>query len=408
MKNQQARSNEDLYILSLPANRLTVRFTCLLIVPLLLLGLFISSEVMASLTGINEVRCQVSADEPTQACSGEDCEPVSASAAGTRCSSSPAATFRRESGDGSPLAQRYLDGLRSTPSNRAGGEGETFFGDLAGDWDEVTGYITFPYSWDDVVDDYILVRGLPAERLPDSNTYQVNNWTRSAYWIDIGDGRPRFLSSKLLDPDYVPEPDDPFVDSGELNYAQLVLYREEGRDYSAYPEEAAFGSLLFLVDPVSGQVIDAVVDLRDANGEYEKTEYLYVGDELQPLLNTYVLTEPESIYYAFYGDFITLSQDHTVDRASYIPGLDFVDPDLAELEFDAYNAPLTLLLEGFSEPDKPEGDPEWAYSKVYPLGYTWGEGIEVIFRTRFEATAGTMVTSGVHQDQVRIVRSRSD
>ena len=379
-----------------------------LILALLLFGLFISSEVMAGQGFFTNVRCQNSADEQTQACSGEDCEPVSASVSGTRCSTRPAATFRREGGDGSPLAQRYLDGPRSTPSNRAGGQGETLFGDLTGDWDEVTGYITFPYSWEDDVDDYILVRGLPAERLPDSNTYQLNDWTRSAYWVDIGDGRPRFLSSKLLDPDYVPEPGDPFVDSGELNYAQLILYREEGRDYSGYPEEAAFGSLLFLVDPVSGQVIDAVVDLMDANGEYEKTEYLYVGDELQPLLNTYVLTEPESIYYAYYGDFITLSQDHTFDRASYIPGLDFVDPDLAELEFDAYNAPLTLLLEGFSEPDKPEGDPEWAYSEVYPLGYTWGEGVEVIFRSRFEAAAGPTATSGAAQRPAQVVRSRND
>jgi len=320
------------------------------------------------------------------------------------------ATFRFDSDIRAEELQRYLNRTHLPTPSRGNIQGETLFGDMIGDWDRVTGFVTIPHSFDGIDDDYVLLRGLPAERLPDSDTYQVNGWTRSAYWIDVGDGVPRLLSSELLEPNYVPEPDDPFEDSGELNFSQLVRYREQGRDYDkeGFAGGAAFGSLFFLVDPASGEAIDAVIALFDANNEFEKVEFLYEDDNLQPLLISYKLDEPEYLYFAEYGGFIPLSQAFTIELANHIPNVDFVDPELAELEFDAANVPLVLLLEGFAEPEDPKDDPVWAYSDIHPLGYTWGQAGNVIFTSRFESATDLSVSSGERLEQVQIVRSRSD
>lgn len=314
------------------------------------------------------------------------------------------ATFRREAGTGSKLQQRYLDRTHAPTAATGGFVTETLTGDLAGDWDVVTGFVTFPFSFDGIETDYLLVRGLPTERLPGGDTYQVNHWKRSAYWIDAGDGAPRLLSSELLDPNYVPDPDDPddpFVDGGELNFAQLVLYREQGRNYSAYPQQAAFGNLFFVVDPASGEVIDAAIDLYDAGSVYEKTVFLFEGDSLLPLLITYKLDEPEFLYYAEYGDYITLSQGFDIGLADHVPGRHFVDPALNDVGFDAAAAPLMLLLEGFAE--VPGDDPLWAYSKVFPLNYTWNEAGQ-IFASNFEPVIDEIASTF----QRSVVRQRSD
>ena len=393
MKNQQARSVEDLFIPSLPANGLTVRFTCLLIAPLLLLGLFHASAAVAMVKYCEEPHCGGGGTK-VRGVLAERYLPLQSSA-----------IFRRDSGTGSELQQRYLDGTSAETLARSEFQGETLFGELAGNWDAVTAFITIPYSFDDgITEDYLLLRGLPTERLPDSDTYQINNWTRSAYWIDVGDGVPRVLSSELLDPNYVPDVDDPFEDSGVLNYSQLVLYQVEGEDYSEFENGAAFGVVFFLTDPASGEVIDAVIDLYSNDFEYEYTSFLYEGDKLLPLLITYKLDEPELLYYAEYGEFITLSQNVEIGPANHIPGVDFVDPDLEQLEseFDAATVPLVLLLEGFAAPEDPEGDPEWAYSTPNPLGYSWGQSAVRIFGSRFESEdAGRAANS-----QRQVVRSR--
>jgi len=311
------------------------------------------------------------------------------------------ATFRREAWTGSKLQQRYLDRTHAPTAANGSFVTETLTGDLAGDWDVVTGFVTFPFSFDGIETDYLLVRGLPTERLSGGDTYQVGHWKRAAYWIDAGDGVPRLLASELLNPNYVPSLEDPFVDGGELNYAQLVLYREQGRDYSAYTEEAAFGNLFFVVDPASGEVINAAIDLYDAGNLYEKTVFLFEGDSLLPLLISYKLAEPEFLYFAEYGDFITLSQEFNIGLADHVPGRHFVDPALSNVGFDAAAAPLNLLLEGFAS--VPGDDPLWAYSDVFPLNYTWNEAGQ-IFESDFEPLVGE-TTSTLQRS---VVRQRSD
>lgn len=289
--------------------------------------------------------------------------------------------FRREPGSGSALEQRYFDN-RAGAAPAGAGQGQSLFANLPGQWDQVSGFVTFPYSADGISVDQLLLRGLPAQRIGVTDNYEVSGWTRSAYWFDVGNGIPRLFSSELIDRNYVPAPGDPFSDSGHLNFSQLVKYRENGRDYSAYPEGAAYATVFFVSDPVSGQVLDAIVNLYDATSEYEKTEYLYEGDSLQPLLIAYRLSEPEFLYFAEYGDFIPLSDNVSIGLADYVPGVDFVDPDL--VGFDAANAPLELLLEGYRE--VPVGGVQWAYSSVRPLGYTWGEAQDRVFDSGFEAT----------------------
>ena len=401
MKNQQDRSVRDLSASLFPASRRNARFAFLFSLTLFLTGLLQTTAALASLRMCEEPGC--GGESRPVSCPDGNCDAIAGSALANRyLNLQSLATFRRESGTGSELQQRYLDRSGSQATARSGLQGETLFGDLAGDWDVVTGFVTIPYSFDGITDDYLLLRGLPTERLADSNTYQVNDWTRSAYWIDVGDGVPRVLSSELLDPNYVPDVDDPFEDSGELNYSQLVLYRVEGEDYSEFENEAAFGVVFFLTDPASGEVIDAVIDLYSNNFEYEQTTYLFEGDELLPLLITYKLDEPEFLYYAEYGDFIVLSQNVEIGLANHVPGVDFIDPDLDKLEFDAATVPLVLLLEGFAEPEEPEGDPTWAYSTPSPLGYSWGQSAVRIFGSRFESEDAGRAANSRRQ----VVRSR--
>lgn len=294
------------------------------------------------------------------------------------------AGFRPDLGKGSPLAQRLQRERAAAARPKGALPGQSLFGELPGTWDYVTGYVTFPYLLEGSTPDQLLLRGLPTERLT-GDLYQVQGWQRSAYWIDAGDGIPRVLASELIMPGYVPDPADPFTDSGDLNFGQLILYREAGRDYSSYPEGGAFGTLWFVADPQTGEVIDAIVDLYDAASEYEKTVFLFEGDSLKPLLITYRLSEPEFLYYAEYGDFIPLTQDVSIGLANHVPGVDFVDPFLNAIGFDA-NQPLELLLEGYL--DLGNGEAQWAYSEVYPLGYNWPEAADRLFAGDFEALAG--------------------
>jgi hypothetical protein len=293
------------------------------------------------------------------------------------------ATFRPDFKQGSALAQQATQTRASTQA-KGSLPGQSLYGELAGNWDVVTGYVTFPYLFEGSTPDQLLLRGLPTEPFG-GDLYQVQGWQRSAYWINTGDGIPRLLSSELIIPGYVPEPDHPFTDAGDLNYAQLVLYREQGRDYSAYLAGGAFAVLLFVADPDNGDVIDAVVDLYDADGNYEKTEYLYAGDSIMPLLISYRLSEPDVLYYAEYTDYIPLTQDVSINLANHVPGVDFIDPFLNAIGFDA-DRPLELLLEGFR--DLGNGETQWAYSEIYPLGYNWPEARDRLFAGDFEALVG--------------------
>jgi len=195
----------------------------------------------------------------------------------------------------------------------------------------------------------------------------------------------------------VPQPGEPFTDSGSLNIAPLMLYKEDGRDYSAYPEDGAFATIFFVADPVTGEILDAIVDLYDANSVYEKTEYLYENDSMQPLLLMYRLAEPDFTFYAEYGEHILLGESVSIDLANHVPGVDFVDPFLSAIGFDAANTPLELLLEGARELSG--GEVEFGYSAVYPLGYTWSEAADKLFDSGFESPAAAAPKS-------RIVRTR--
>ncbi len=308
------------------------------------------------------------------------------------------AGFRPDFGKGSPLAQR-LERERTAAARPKGSlPGQTLYGELPGTWDYVAGFVTFPYLLEGTTPDQLLLRGLPTELLS-GDLYQVQGWQRNAYWIDAGDGIPRLLASELILPDYVPDPADPFVDSGHLNFAQLVLYREAGRDYSAYPADGAYGTIWFVTDPQTGDVIDAIIDLYGPDNLYEKTEYLFENDSIKPLLITYRLSEPEFLYYTEYGEHIPLTQNVSIGLANHVPGVDYIDPFLNAIGFDA-DQPLELLLEGYL--DLGNGEAQWAYSEVYPLGYNWPEAADRLFEGDFEA----LVSRPDGTPPRRIVRAR--
>lgn len=309
--------------------------------------------------------------------------------------SQPQARFRPQASEGSLMQRRYL---AKGPVAPFGSGGQTLYGDFPGQWDEVSGYVTFPHSFDGgITTDQILLRGLRATATGTGDTYEVGGWTRSAYWITGDDSVPRVLPATMIVPSYVPQPGEPFTDSGSLNIAPLMLYKEDGRDYSAYPEDGAFATIFFVADPVTGEILDAIVDLYDANSVYEKTEYLYENDSMQPLLLMYRLAEPDFTFYAEYGEHILLGESVSIDLANHVPGVDFVDPFLSAIGFDAANTPLELLLEGARELSG--GEVEFGYSAVYPLGYTWSEAADKLFDSGFESPAAAAPKS-------RIVRTR--
>lgn len=314
--------------------------------------------------------------------------------------SQPQARFRAQAGEGSPMQQRYLD-KRAAVSFGAGGQ--PLYGDFPGQWDQVSGYVTFPHSFDGgITTDQVLLRGLPATATGSGDTYEVSGWTRSAYWITGDDSTPRVLASTVIVPNYVPQPGEPFTDSGTLNIAPLMFYKEEGRDYSGYPEDGAFATIFFVADPATGEILDAIVDLYDANSVYEKTEYLYEGDSMQPLMLMYRLAEPDFTFYAQYGEHILLGESVSIDLANHVPGVDFVDPFLSAIGFDAANTPLELLLEGARELSG--GEVEFGYSAVYPLGYTWSEAAENLFASGFESESTSAASAAPNR---QLVRSRA-
>ncbi len=300
---------------------------------------------------------------------------------------------------GALATDRYeRSGLGTAGPLPAGSSGQLLYGDMPGQWDEVRAYVTFPYSFDrGVTTDQLLLRGLFATATGSGDTYQASGWSRSAYWLTGADGIPRLLASAIIVPNYVPAPGDPFTDSGTLSIAPLMLYKEDGRDYSAYPADGAYATIFFVADPFSGEILDAVVDLYDANSVYEKTEYLYEGDSMQPLLLLYRLEEPDFTFYAEYGGHILLGENVTLELEHHVPGVDYVDPFLSAIGFDAANTPLDLLFEGVRE--LPGGELEWGYSPPYPLGYTWGQAADELFAADFEAA-----TQGAPKAQ--IVRKR--
>lgn len=273
---------------------------------------------------------------------------------------------------------------------------------LPGDWDQVEGFVTFPqyYEEDDVGRLEIVLRGFSAVPGDAENQYVVPAWDRNLFFInpDATDPAeiPRVLATVELESAYQPMPDDDYeifrddppvlaectgsnvCSIQEVPYAEL---QEEGRDYTNYPDEAAQVIVYFVINDV-GELISAAADIFDENLEYERTDFLYIGDTIEFFATGLNVDQPEFLYIIGYMSPRILSDNFILERTFYIPGVDYEDPDLPK-GFDAGLQPVQFLLEGGRA--GVGGNPDvWEQAGPFDLGVQWKDLPGFIFRSRFE------------------------
>lgn len=255
--------------------------------------------------------------------------------------------------------------------------GETLQSRLDGSFDIVEGLLTFPWTSPDDpnLELELVAMSLPATATGSDNGYTVSGWHREFFFLDVGDSVPRLLSARLIDPEFVPDPDDLVTESGQLWIAEFNIYQEGEeleRDpdfYAGFPLGGAFADLRFVTD-ADGNVLELVVDIFDGEGE----NYLYtipprVGDRLNPTLNGYDLAEPDIVYLLLYfDDVIAVTDDLFVQRQYFVP-TGAIDPALPE-GFDSGTLRLSFFLEGI----RSAGDGAlFSYGDVETFDYTWAE-----------------------------------
>lgn len=281
----------------------------------------------------------------------------------------------------------------------------TFFGRIAGQWDDVDGYFTIPYEVAGLGTLEVLIRGFPAQSVG-QDIYAVTGWDRSAYWLDTGDGRPRLLQALELISDYVPEPGDYFIDSPDvvstctagagctLNLVPYLRYQEFGADYSnrGYIENGVrFDEIqMAFVTDGEGDAIDALVLFEEDIGT-DPVQPFQQGDTIFLSILAYKLDEPEYIYALGYmTEFAPLELNASISRSNRVPGEDYVDPDLPA-DLNAGSRPVRLVLDASVQDGtgygiggtRPEGN--FAYGGPFPLGFNWRSARSYLHRSGFEA-----------------------
>ncbi|MFO7552859.1 MAG: hypothetical protein R6W80_15740 [Haliea sp.] len=247
-------------------------------------------------------------------------------------------------------------------------------GSIDGNWDSVTGWITFPTYSDTEHLLYVLLRGFDGTLQSGSN-YSFGGWNGKLFWIDLGDGVPRLLPAALWNDQYVPGTGELPAQSGRLYLSSNVLYRQAGADYpvTQWADEAAWADLWFVTDE-NNQLKEISVDLYDDNANYLESRSLAPGDQLQILSQAYDLTDPTIVWMVFYMDFKTLNGQPTISEQHLEPNIDFTDTDLlkyAGSQFDSRALNLDLLLEGTGTDSN--DNTVYGYNTPTSLGYTWAE-----------------------------------
>lgn len=314
--------------------------------------------------------------------------------------------------DGLKSRQRRVSGdlvSKSSPGKGVapGTPGLPLVGELDGSWDTVDAYLTFPYRFTDPgFEAQILLRGFDVSTPVNGNQYRVESWDRTVYWLDfdVADPNkvPRLLATLQLASDYQPQADDGFPEfladpavvtacagaDCSIEWVPYVFLREMGRDYSGYPDGAADASMYFVAD-ANGEAVAVVLDINDANGDFERSGTLVEGDELEVFTIAYRMSEPGFVYTVSVMLPETLSTGLAIERRHYIPGVDFQDPDLVS-DLNAGNRPIRLLLD--AQRAAPE---EFQFAGPFALGFTWGAVPDFIFANTFESLTALPVASSL-------------
>ena len=136
-------------------------------------------------------------------------------------------------------------------------------------------------------------------------------------------------------------------------------------------------------DPGPMGAVSAAADIFDENGEYERTDFLYIGDTIEFFMQALDIDQPELLFLIEYMTPRELTENFALERTYYIPGQDYVDPDLPA-DFDAAVQPMQFLLEGARA--GVGGDPDvFEQAGPWDLGFEWQDLLEFIFKSRFQA-----------------------
>ncbi|TVQ41064.1 MAG: hypothetical protein EA370_02735 [Wenzhouxiangella sp.] len=314
-------------------------------------------------------------------------------------------------------------GAGRVPTGGAALPGLRMSAEIEGEWDRVRGFVTLPIVDQDDGERYeTTVRGFLADRVAQTNEYVVPGWDRTVFWVRFNDGLPgdvpRLAGAIEIVRDYQPEPDDGFEifenDTLVQTYCtgtnfctiQAVPYvelREPGVDYSDYPAGAAESVIFFVVDQ-ERDVIAIVIDIYDANDDFVETRYLQEDDGLEFFSLAFKIDEPDVFYVAKYMEERDVTLDFEIELAYYVPGVDFVDPDLPQ-GFDAAGQRVQFMLEAFNSGE--QGD-TYAYAGPFDLGFDWQSLPEYIFRSNFQApVADIRSTAGTGDKSARVMPARN-
>jgi hypothetical protein len=269
-------------------------------------------------------------------------------------------------------------------------------GEIAGEWTGVDGYVTYTQNFPALGFFQVLLRGYGATRDGTSNRYRAD-WDRRIYWLNFdgdGPGIPHLLASLEMLGTYVPAANDPFPEFNNnanvlaqctvsspcsINWVPYVLYRDPLTDYSGYPDGAADSDLLFVAN-TNGDAVAVSLDLYDANGQPDGRTTLNSGDELQLSTIGYKLDEPGFVYIVGYMDFVTLDTGVSIERKYYLPGQDFVDPNLVDLNPGPRK--IKFLLDAYRQNGS---NRSYAFGGPFTLGFTWSGVPDFLFRSNMEA-----------------------
>ncbi len=302
-----------------------------------------------------------------------------------------------------------------------------FVGEIEGSWEDVDGYFSIPYTLPVLGQMNILLRGFPTQPLG-GNRYAVSGWDRSVYWLDVGDGLPRLLQALELAEDYVPDAADYFYDSPDvrdtcvvgagctLNLVPYLRYQEFGADYTTRGVEEndiRFDEIqMAFVTDSSGDAIDAAVLFNDETPT-DPIQPFQQGDTILLSTLAYKIDEPEYIYALGYMDvFEPLQASANITRANFVPGVDFVDPDLPA-NLDAGNRPVRLILDASNGDGGGYGiggtrKAEFAYGGPFDLGFLWKDAAGYIFKDGLEPLQGTTAAATGSTAKWRLVVPAGD
>lgn len=290
-----------------------------------------------------------------------------------------------------------VQAARDELRDELGADRRKFFGaGPAGTWEDVDGYFTFAYFYPTVGDLDLLIRGFPAVRVPNSNDYRVEEWDRSAYWLEVDGNPPRLLQALELSADFVPETGQIFADNPDvvatctsgagctLNFVAYFRYRQSNAAPNAYQDLSG----AFVTDG-EGDAIDFVLFIEDAQGNVTGNERLTAGDQIELNLLGFRIEDPEFIFAISYAPALTLHPDTTaIRRANYVPGVDFADSTLPP-DLNAGARRIRLILdasngagEDYSDPGPRSGT--FAYGGPFPLAFTWGQAADYLHRDGLE------------------------